>query len=56
MMELNEYELEVHFMDRPYWEITRMAASQAEAIAIAEQDYKDEPGFSAIISVDPTKI
>lgn len=53
---MNTYELEVHFMDRPYWVITRLAATQIEAVAIAEQDYKDEPGFSAIISVDPTKI
>lgn len=56
MGEENEYEFEVHFINRPYLEITRRAKTQPEALAIAENDYKDEIGYSAVISVDQHKI
>lgn len=56
MEKLNEYDFEVHFIDQPYLEITRRAKTQQEALAIAEADYKDEIGYSAVISVDPNKI
>jgi hypothetical protein len=54
--EENEYEFEVHFMDQPYLEITRRGKTQLEALFNAERDYENEPGYSAVISIDPHKI
>lgn len=56
MGEENEYDFEVHFINQPYREIKRYAKTQPEALAIAENDYKDEIGYSAVISVDQNKI
>lgn len=56
MGEENEYDFEVHFIYQPFLEITRRAKTQREALAIAEADYQDEVGFSAVISVDPDKL
>jgi hypothetical protein len=52
----NEYDFEVHFINQPYREIKRRAKTQPEALAIAESDYEDEIGYSAVISIDPQKI
>ncbi|MBW4083556.1 hypothetical protein [Paenibacillus sp. S150] len=56
MEELNEYEFEVHFRDQPYLEIIRRGKTQLEALFNAEHDYENEPGYAAVISVDPHKI
>lgn len=56
MTEENEYEFEVHFINKPLLQITRRSKTQQEALAIAEADYKDEIGYSAVISVDQNKI
>lgn len=56
MDEENEYEFEVHFMNGPYLEITRRGKTQLEALFNAERDYENEPGYSAVISIDPHKI
>lgn len=56
MDELNEYDFEVHFINLPYRELKRYAKTQSEALAIAENDYKDEIGYSTVISVDQNKL
>jgi hypothetical protein len=56
MYEENEYDFEVHFRDQPYLEITRRGKTKLEALLNAERDYENEPGYSAVISIDPQKI
>ena len=56
MEELNEYDFEVHIKDQPFREIKRIAKTQLDALAAAEQDYANEPGYLAVISIDPHKL
>ncbi|MEK4879356.1 hypothetical protein [Paenibacillus sp. FSL R5-0908] len=56
MEELNNYEFEVHFRNEPNREITQKGKTQQEALFIAEQAYQNEPGYLAVISIEPHKI